>query len=354
MNALVCSGGGAKGAFTAGVVAHLLRDQKISFDIAVGTSTGALIGGPALLGDWTYLRDVYVGVDNDSILKNSLLGKFISLFVAGSIPIQASMDPMRDLLHDYYIERKKLQRLNDAGKNLVVISVNVKTGKTTSVSSRQVPNEISAETFLDAIVASASIPLFCRPVRIFAREQGHRQRKDLFYDGGVREFLPFNEAAKLQARRVWAVSTHPLKFNQTKWGGNTAADDVNLLKAAKWVMDAALNEVERGDLFRALAYGRVGRARLRIEQIATDRSLDPATQRALLRVIDDIFERVPDQVEDVYVIHPRKQMSASLEFDPATMLAYYVDGFAAAEEFYATAGGAPQFTDAGGFVLKLP
>ena len=40
--AIVLSGGGAKGAFQAGVLDALITDRKVSFDIAVGTSTGAI------------------------------------------------------------------------------------------------------------------------------------------------------------------------------------------------------------------------------------------------------------------------------------------------------------------------
>ncbi|MGH8015419.1 MAG: patatin-like phospholipase family protein, partial [Candidatus Zixiibacteriota bacterium] len=149
MQALILSGGGAKGAFAAGVVTHMIREENMTFDLAIGTSTGALVGGPALLGDWTYLRDVYIGVNDPDILKNTLLGKIFSLFVSGSVPIQANLDPLRKLLHDYYIKKKNLEKLNNQGKNLIVATVSVKTGIINYVSSTQVPGAISADTFLD-------------------------------------------------------------------------------------------------------------------------------------------------------------------------------------------------------------
>ena len=52
MKALVLSGGASKGAFTAGVVRYLLWKKEMDFDLAVGTSTGSLVAGPALLNDY--------------------------------------------------------------------------------------------------------------------------------------------------------------------------------------------------------------------------------------------------------------------------------------------------------------
>jgi predicted patatin/cPLA2 family phospholipase len=353
MNALVLSGGSAKGAFTAGAVAYLVREKRMKFDKAFGTSTGSLVGGPALLGDWRYLRDVYVGVDDEDILENSLIGKIVSLIASGTVPIQASMAPLRRMLADYYITKGKLDKLNAEGKELVVASVNVKTGETTYVSSASVPGTISHDTFVDAIVASSVQPVFTQAVQTFAREANHPMRKHLFYDGGVREFLPFEEAVRRGAKTVWAISTHPLAVKQTAWGGNTAPDDVNLLKAAWWTLSTLLNEVERGDLFRALAYYRVGRARQQIEKIVVDQQLTAPTRRELLKAMDNVFERIPDMVEKMHVIHPVAPMDASLEFNPEVMQSYYSEGFHAAKNVVNTPGGPPNFTDDGGFVLKL-
>jgi predicted patatin/cPLA2 family phospholipase len=353
MNALILSGGGAKGAFTAGAVTHMIRNENMSFDLSIGTSTGALVGGPALLGDWTYLRDVYVGVNNSDILKNTLLGKIFSLFVKGSVPLNANLKPLRKLLKDYYIKDKNLEKLNNQGKNLIVATVSVKTGTVKYVSSKQVPNKISAETFLDAVLASCAQPVFMRPIQIFANENGHKQQKELFYDGGVKEFLPMAEAVRLKAKTIWAISTHPLKFNETNWGGQGNPGKVSLFKALGWAISSALNEVERGDLFRALAFYRLGRARKQINKIATDNNLNAATLNSLLKVIDDFFETIPDLVEHLHVIYPSRKMSASLEFDPNVMLAFFDDGKKDAKKFFKTPGGPPEFVADGGFVLDM-
>ncbi|MGH8015420.1 MAG: hypothetical protein ACREBV_04460, partial [Candidatus Zixiibacteriota bacterium] len=187
-------------------------------------------------------------------------------------------------------------------------------------------------------MASCAQPVFLRPIQIFARENGHPQQKELFYDGGVKEFLPMGEAARLGAKTIWAISTHPLKFNQMDWGGNGNPSGVDIFKALKWAISSALNEVERGDLFSALAFYRLGRARMQIEKIATARSLDEATRKSLLKVINDVFETIPDLVEKLHVISPTRPMSASLEFDPTVMMAFFADGKMDAAAFFGAPG----------------
>lgn len=116
MRALVLSGGGSKGAFTAGVTKYLLRDQGMEFDIAVGNSTRSLVGGPALLeGEHDYLSNIYVSVSDSDIFKNSFFGSLNFLGIQDG-PIGASMDPLHDLLKDYYLTDGKLQELIDNDK----------------------------------------------------------------------------------------------------------------------------------------------------------------------------------------------------------------------------------------------
>ena len=49
--ALVISGGGAKGAWGVGVIHALVKEKGHKYDIAIGTSTGSLIGPFVLIED---------------------------------------------------------------------------------------------------------------------------------------------------------------------------------------------------------------------------------------------------------------------------------------------------------------
>ncbi len=343
MRALVLSGGGAKGAFTAGVVKYLLRDRGMSFDLAVGTSTGSLIGGPALLGDYNYLGNVYTGVRNRDIYKNSVLGWLLNRLGLLSGPFQADLSPLHQMLKEYYLTRGKLDQLLASGKTLVVTTVNVRTGKLHYCSSEAVKTgEIAPETFVRAILGSSVQPVFTRPVCMYETESQSPYRSDLFYDGGVREFIPLEEAVLQGATEIWAVSTHPLREEETGWGKGTPPKKVNPLKALGWTLKMLVDEVARGDRFRADLYLRWARAREIIREKA--RHLGVPEER-----LEELLELPPEAdpagltLPRLYLIYPYYKMGASLEFDPVEMFDYFVNGQLAAERFFEL--GAPPYTD---------
>ncbi len=344
METLVLSGGGAKGAFTAGVVYHMLKvrqhaatndAEKAPFDFAIGTSTGSLVAGPALLGERYDLRDSYVGVTNNDILNNSWFGKLASLIFSTPILVQADMDPLYQLLKLYYIENGKLELIRNKAKLCVVTMVNTRTGKIQFMSSGDLGIDYqNPETYVRGVLASASEPVFCQPIQVYKDEPGHPNEKDLFYDGGVKEFLPLTYAYRNGATKVWAISTHKPKFNETDWGGTKAPDDVNILSVLKWVLDSTLNEVERGDLFRGVAYSRLGRARKELTQLTDDFGLNAIQKQKLLKLLDNVFPFTSDQANGLYVISPSRAMSASLEFDPKEMYTYFINGRLDAEKYF--------------------
>ncbi|UCC79980.1 MAG: patatin-like phospholipase family protein [Candidatus Zixiibacteriota bacterium] len=321
MKALVLSGGASKGAFTAGVVRYLIRKKKMEFDVAVGTSTGSLVAGPALLGDHAYCRDVYVSVNDKDIFQNSLIGKIATAishfvdFISG--PIDARLDPLRKILEDYYYGEEKLDQLLDSGKEMLVSVANVRTGKIQFVSSNQVKNgDIDEDTFISAIVSSCSEPFFTKPVQIFEKEENHPNCKDLFYDGGVKEFLPIEKAVSLGAEEIWAVSTHPLEFQITEWGGNTAAEDVSFLKALAWTVGAFSDEVVRGDYYRAWTYFHWSKIIKLMKKEAPQLLNKPEVKDFLFGLSLPIL----------HIIYPKDHLATSLQFEPATMWKYWLMG----------------------------
>ncbi len=67
MNALVLSGGGARGAFEAGVVTALADEER--FDIVCGTSIGALNGSIVAQGDTGSLRDIWREIASRRVIR---------------------------------------------------------------------------------------------------------------------------------------------------------------------------------------------------------------------------------------------------------------------------------------------
>lgn len=261
MKSLVLSGGASKGAFTAGVAKYLLREKQMNFDMAVGNSTGSLVGGPALLGDHDYLSDLYTRVGNTDIFKNSFIGQLINFLGILDGPIDASMEPLHDLLKDYYFGAGKLQQLLDSGKYFAVATVNVHSGKVHFISTQHVKeNKIKPETFVKAILGSCCEPVFTQPVQIFEDEDSEF-KNDLFYDGGVKEYIPLEHAVIEGAKEIWAISTSTLENQNTEWGRKKLPDQVDVLSALGWTIDAILDEVARGDRYRADNYCKVDKAK---------------------------------------------------------------------------------------------
>lgn len=344
MRALVLSGGGAKGAFTAGVARYLLRDQNMDFDLAVGTSAGSLVGGPALLGDYNYLSNIYTGVENKDIFKNSLLGRILNFLNIVNAPIDADADPLHNLVKDYYLNDGRLEDLIDSGKEFVVTAVNVRTEKLHFISTKEVADgKIKPETFVNAIIASASEPVFTKPIRVFENETNSEFKNDLFYDGGVKEFIPLEHAVILGGTDIWAISTNPLVNEETAWGGNTSPDDVNILDAVAWTVGGLLNEVARGDRFRADLYVRWDKAKNTIIQRAKDAGLNEAQAEQLVDLPDDESPTLGISLPLLRIIRPTELMGPSLEFDPAVMAGYLDTGILIAEEFFKN--GAPLYKD---------
>lgn len=363
MQALALSGGGAKGAFTAGVVHYMEDDLGKSFDLAVGTSTGSLVGGPALLGEFKYLRNMYTSVENADILKNSYLGQIISLVAGESIPVQASMDPLRKLLTDYYLgSEDKIAKLQQQGKTLITTSVNARTGELTYVSSDDVitnvtpnaPNGIRPDTFINGILASASIPIFCKGVKVYENEQGHPNQSDIFWDGGVKEFIPVDKAVRMGATSVYAIPTHVIEPRGAAWAGTTDPNRANLIKILKWIIDSALNEVEMGDMFRAYAYLRVGQAREQIKAVAAEANMDQATTDKLTDIINSVFVNLDDRMTELYVIPPTEELTGeALEFDDNDMTRFFHLGRRDAKLFFAQNSAEQLFAAAGARAMGL-
>jgi predicted acylesterase/phospholipase RssA len=77
-NALVISGGGAKGSFAVGVLKYILLNKPdIKFDIICGTSTGALITPYAALGNIAALERIYTTMKTEDIILKGDLSKRI-------------------------------------------------------------------------------------------------------------------------------------------------------------------------------------------------------------------------------------------------------------------------------------
>lgn len=256
MRALVLSGGGAKGAWQAGVIERLLRTTR--YDVLCGTSVGAIhaaflaqhrlgdeaAAGTALIGWWRALRqrDVY---------RSWFLGPMaaawkLSLYDAAPLAtlLRRGLDPAK---------------IATSGHRLRVGAVSLRTG------CRRVWTEHD-EDVVTGVLASASMPVAFQPVAI---------NGDLYTDGGIADGTPLADAIEAGADTIDCVLLSP-ENPELPMRYRSALD------VGKASLEVMLGEIERWDLRVAemvnneVAHGRTDRRRVRVRVLRPSKLLGDA------------------------------------------------------------------------------
>jgi predicted acylesterase/phospholipase RssA len=183
---LALSGGGADGAYGAGVLnGWTAAGTRPEFSVVSGVSTGALIAPFAFLGpdhDAT-LRDIYTSGIAESLLNTPSLVH--AVFGSGLL----GNTRLRELVARY-IDQEMLGAIAAEyarGRKLLVVTTNLDTqrtvvwdmGRIAAIGSPQ-----ALDLFRDVLAASASIPVVFPPMLIDAQANGHRFQ-EMHVDGGV-------------------------------------------------------------------------------------------------------------------------------------------------------------------------
>jgi NTE family protein len=180
---LALQGGGAHGAFTWGVLDHLLSDERLSVEGISGTSAGAV--NAALLADGLVrggraeaqkrLADFWRAASSNGnlpALQRAVMERLLSFMPLEGTPIQAWFDalsryfspydvnplninPLKDLI-ERFVDFEALRACSDL--QIFVSATNVQTGRV-----RIFPRE---KITADAVMASACLPLLFRAVEI--------------------------------------------------------------------------------------------------------------------------------------------------------------------------------------------
>lgn len=206
--ALVISGGGSKGAFAVGVIRQLATDfPQISFDVFVGTSTGALIAPLAATGDIASLETLYTTVTtSDIIIKGNVVTRLLS---ANSL-FDAS--PLASLISRVYDDNRCNAIFNLAAPVFVATtclqtmeSVNFATHDVPLVSDSRLSKLDTPDQLRRAIMASACQPVFMPPIEVRKGQLPMRQ----YVDGGVREYAGVQLAIDAGADEIYAILLNP-------------------------------------------------------------------------------------------------------------------------------------------------
>jgi hypothetical protein len=183
---LSLSGGGADGAFGAGILAGwTAHGTRPEFTIVTGTSTGALIAPFAFLGPKydPLLRKLYTEMSTSDLIERRDLLDILRNDSA------TSSAPLRRLLEQYIDDAfvAELAEQHRRGRSLLIGTTNLDAARpvTWSVTRIAASGSPRARTLIhDVLLASASIPGVFPPVMIDVEADG-RRFDELHVDGGV-------------------------------------------------------------------------------------------------------------------------------------------------------------------------
>lgn len=205
--ALIISGGGSKGAFAVGVVKDLYNTYRLSFDLIVGTSTGALIAPLAAMNDLDTLERLYTTLKTEDLIEKYNIGARLNenaLFTANGLGNKIK----QVYTDDFY------NRLVATGKKIYLTTVCLQTGElvvftTDSTASNgdyyKIEHIVNADQFRRAVLASASQPVFMPPVKVNKNVSGNANPNHQFVDGGVRELMGVGIALNAGATELFTI-----------------------------------------------------------------------------------------------------------------------------------------------------
>lgn len=187
MRMLALSGGGARGAFGAGILygwSH--AGTRPEFDIVTGVSTGALISPFAFLGPAydELLHKSYTSMSDDDIYKRRGIVAILKRrdAVADNAPLKAYIEDVvtDELLTAIAAEHQKGRRLLVASTHMDAQMLSVWDMGAIAASGH--PD--AREYFCDILLASAAIPVTFPPV-YFTTEADGKTYDEMHCDGGV-------------------------------------------------------------------------------------------------------------------------------------------------------------------------
>ena len=207
---LALSGGGADGAFGAGLLAGWsARGTRPQFTLVTGASAGALIAPFAFLGpayDET-LRSVFATGEMANLLQSEGLA---GLFGTGLF----KTEPLRDLIarHVDAPMLAAIAREHRAGRRLYVVTTNLDAQRTAiwdmgEIAASGDPGAL--DLFRNVLTASASIPGVFSPMLIDVEADGRRSA-EMHVDGGVTtNVLILPEALLVSSTAVFPPDARP-------------------------------------------------------------------------------------------------------------------------------------------------
>ncbi|MFN2459942.1 MAG: patatin-like phospholipase family protein [Candidatus Velthaea sp.] len=310
MKALVLSGGGARGAYEAGVIAGLHAAGE-TFDIVCGTSIGAINGSFVAQDKFDQLDRVWHTIGSRGVITllpqvQKLRSIVAEIVGAGHDPIFKRAADVMTLIHDLAsfgppshilalvgaLESEPIANilsgnlvLNDLKRTLVVSTTNLT--RSTSDTFYHFPDKaaeekfvheqtnayaLTEENFIDAVRASASIPGAFSPVCIAVGEKGDSCH---YVDGGVANNTPIGQAINAGATDVTVIFMDPDD-------GQPADQPIaNLAQIGMACFSVMQQKILASDLRTAQSVNQTAKAAGSNKRVIKIRTVRPATPMAM-------------------------------------------------------------------------
>ena len=183
---LILEGGSLRCAFTAGVMDALMLLGPMKFQRTLGVSAGAMVMASYLAGQHKY----FIRVARELLGAGEFI-RFSAAFSDEGVMNLAHLK--RHVMVHAPLDMGTLAAAQKTTQAWVVVT-NAETGRAMYVQ----PNP---DTWLNALVASATLPMWTRGQMKWGR--------DWVFDGGYSDPLPLNKALDLGGQRILVVRTRP-------------------------------------------------------------------------------------------------------------------------------------------------
>lgn len=256
--ALVMPGGGGRGAYQVGV-AKALMESGLKFDMAFGTSIGAINATYMAQGDFRRLEEIWCTLRQTDVFKLPSAQQIGRMFLGHKLGM-LDTKPLEELLR----READLRRIKTSAMKVRLFTTDLCSLETRLIKLEELQ---TTSELVDVLMATSAVPVAFPP--------RHLNGKGLWVDGGLVRNTPLRAAIDQGAEEIYMVLLHPETVN---------ACPTNMWQLIARLLDIVLDSSAQKELELARLYNRLidegstvvpyGMRSVRIEVIQPRRPVD--------------------------------------------------------------------------------
>lgn len=238
---LVVSGGGSKGAFSIGCIDYLYTQNKIDWDVFIGSSTGALASTMASSGNMIKMVKEYTSVNNKTIYSVSPFNKKNKFKIFNAVwrilRGKKSLGEAKNLLNKLkqsFTYEDYLKTLNE--NKVVIVST---TNATKSITEYKYQTKENYNDFIEWVFSSTTVPI------LFDVFEKNGQQ---YLDGALIEPIPIQQAINEGCDIIDVVLLTPIKTADNKKMSN-------IIEVVTTALNIMYDEIYKNDFDISKLYG---------------------------------------------------------------------------------------------------